>query len=171
MPFVSIFVLEFLFYRKSPDGLNFLLILKQCNWKHFNEVICHTIVIIHYLPPLSCLGFWHLNKHSNILVLSWSLFYCYEKTSWWYQLLGRKAFNWGLLCSFRFSLLSSWQHTVRHDTKVVAEKSTLDPQTARRDRLWGWLGLLKLQSPSPVTDFLQGQHTYYSNAILLSPSK
>ena len=46
----------------------------------------------------------------------------------------------------------------------------LDPHPAAREREhWSWLKLLKHQSPTPVTHFLQQGHTYSNKAT--SPSQ
>ena len=71
----------------------------------------------------------------------------------------RNNLTWAGLQFQRFSVLSSlWQEAWWNVGDMVLEKylkilEHLDPQTAGRDRLCDWHGLMKFWSPHPMTHF------------------
>lgn len=88
------------------------------------------------------------------------MFYWCEEKSWPWQLLWGQIFNWGL---FKFRSLAYYRYIgklgCRHGAKKVAGNFTSrSAGNSKRESYWAWLGLLKPQSPPPITHFLLQDH-------------
>lgn len=96
-----------------------------------------------------------------------SLFCYYEETTS-RKVPWKKTLNWGLASCFRVYYHHGW---VRDSRQAPCWRSEWDPHSDLQAEIWVCHGLLKPQSPSPGTYFLQQVHNFYSFQIMPRPGE